>query len=58
VWHWRKGHILVHLLRERYEPAASSEVLPGLDLALLTSLIDRPTTSQSMRDYREALRRG
>jgi Uma2 family endonuclease len=57
VWYWRKGRILLHALRgERYEPITSSEVLPGIDPAELASFVDRPTTSQAIRDYREALR--
>jgi Uma2 family endonuclease len=57
VWYWRKGRIQVHLLRgERYEEASASEVVSGIDLEQLASFIDRPTTSQAMRDYREAQR--
>jgi len=57
VWYWRKGRIEVHALRgERYEPIPASEVLPGIDHAELTSFVDRPTTSQAIRDYRDALR--
>ena len=59
VWYWRKGRIQVHLLRgERYEPASASEVLSGIDLEQLARFLDRPTTSQAMRDYREALSGG
>jgi Uma2 family endonuclease len=57
LWYWRRGRIQVHLLHgEQYEPAAASQVLPGIDLAQLVSFIDRPTTSQAIRDYRDALR--
>ena len=56
IWYWRKGRIQVHLLQgERYEAASASEVLSGIDLGELASFIDRPTTSQAMREYREAL---
>jgi len=41
---------------ERYVPVTASEVLPGLDLDLLTRFIDRPTTLEAIRSYREALR--
>jgi hypothetical protein len=34
----------------------ASEVLPGLDLELLTSFIDRKTTFDAIRAYRRALR--
>jgi hypothetical protein len=33
-------------------------VLPGLDLALLTSFIDQPTTFAAIRGYRQALQQG
>jgi Uma2 family endonuclease len=57
VWYWRKGHIQPYRLRaERYVPVTASEVLPGLDLELLTRFIDRPTTFEAIRSYREALR--
>jgi len=57
VWYWRDGQLQVHLLRDgSYERAARSRVLPGLDLDQLASFIDRPTTSQAIRDYRDALR--
>jgi Uma2 family endonuclease len=57
VWLWRRGRIQPYCLRgERYEPVAASEVLPGLDLELLTVFIERPTTSEAIRGYREALR--
>jgi Uma2 family endonuclease len=56
VWTWRRGAIQVHVLRgDQYEPAPASEVLPGIDLDQLASFLDRPTTSQAMREYRAAL---
>ncbi len=61
VWIWRRGHIQVHALRsDQYEALPASEVLPGIDLDELASYLDRPTTSQAMRDYRAAIvaRRG
>ena len=57
VWYWRKGRIQPYCLRsERYEPVATSEVLPGLDLELLTSFLDKPTTYEAIRSYRDVLR--
>jgi Uma2 family endonuclease len=57
VWLWHRGRIQPYsLCGERYEPVAASEVLPGLDLELLTGFIERPTTSEAIRGYREALR--
>ncbi len=56
VWVWRRGQIQVHALRgDAYEPLPASEVLPGIDLDELASYLDRPTTSQAMREYRSAL---
>ena len=58
VWYWRKGRIEPYCLRgERYVPVTASEVLPGLDLDLLSGFLDRPTTSEAMRGFRDALRR-
>ena len=38
VWIWRKGNLLLYALRgEQYEPLAASEVLPGVDLQLLSA---------------------
>jgi Uma2 family endonuclease len=57
VWFWHRGRITVHrLCGERYQEVAASEVLPGIDLAELAGFLDRPTTSQAIRDYRAALR--
>jgi Uma2 family endonuclease len=56
VWIWRRGRIGVHVLRGTdHQEVERSEVLPGIDLDLLVSFLDRPTTSQAMRDYRAAL---
>lgn len=58
VWFWKKGRIQAFARRVRaYEAVEASECLPGLDLEELANFVDRPTTSQSIRDYREALRR-
>ena len=57
VWYWVDGRIQVHVLRgTRYAPVAESEALPGIDLVLLVSFLDRPTASRAIRDYRGALR--
>jgi Uma2 family endonuclease len=56
VWYWRQGRIQPYCLRgERYVPVTASEVLPGLDLDLLSSFLDRPTTYEAIRGYRQAL---
>ena len=56
VWYWRKGVIQPYCLRgERFVPVEQSEMLPELDLAMLTSFIDQPTTFDAIRGYRQAL---
>ena len=57
VWYWRRGRLQPYCLRgDRYVPVTESEVLPGLDLDLLTRFMDRPTTYDAIRDYRQVLR--
>ncbi len=57
VWYWQKGRITPYVLvRERYEPREASEVLAGIDLAVLASFLDAPTTSAAIRGYRQTLR--
>lgn len=56
VWFWRKGRINIFVLNgEQYLEAATSSVLPGIDLVELCTYLDRPTTGQASRDYRAAL---
>jgi Uma2 family endonuclease len=56
VWYWRHGRIQPYCLRgERYVPVTASEVLPGLDLDLLTSFLDRTSTYDAIRGYRQVL---
>jgi Uma2 family endonuclease len=56
VWFWRKGAITPYVLRgDRYEAVTTSHALPDLDLALLASFLDRPTTSAAIRAYRHAI---
>jgi hypothetical protein len=52
---WEDYERLLDMRGERYEPVASSEVLPGLELDLLTRFIDEPTTSAAIRGFRAAL---
>jgi len=59
VWIWRRGRLQPYCLRgEHYVTGIASEVLPGLDLGLLTRFLDRPTTYEAIRAYRQALRSG
>jgi Uma2 family endonuclease len=58
VWFWRRGRITVHVLRgETYSEVPQSEILADIDLVRLVSFLDRPTTSQAMREYRASLQR-
>lgn len=57
VWYWKKRRITPYVLvGEAYEPREASEVLAGIDLAVLASFLDAPTTSAAIRAYRETLR--
>ncbi len=56
VWTWRKGVIQVHaLVGEKFAKVERSRLLPDLDLGLLTSMLDRDTLTQAVRDFRRAL---
>lgn len=71
VWIWRRGKLQVHALRgarrarsraskqrtpgPRYEAIARSELLPGLDVDLLVSFLDRPSINAAIRDFKRAL---
>ncbi len=57
VWFWIDGKLDVHALRDgRYERVATSRWLPGLDLALMCSFLDRRSVHVAKRDFRAALR--
>lgn len=59
VWIWKGGHIHVHCLREgAYAQTTESEVLPGLDLALLARFVEVRPMTRALREYREAIRGG
>jgi Uma2 family endonuclease len=56
VWTWRKGAIQVYVLvGEKFAKVERSRLLPDLDLGLLTSMLDRDTLTQAVRDFRRAL---
>lgn len=55
VWHWRQGVISVHVLKNgAYHRVAASKLVPGLDLGLLATFLDRPTLTQAVRAFRAA----
>lgn len=57
VWYWKARRLTPYVLVvDAYEERASSEVLAGIDLGAIASLIDAPTTSAAIRAYRETLR--
>lgn len=56
VWFWKDDAIEVFVLNgDQYQRAAESTLLPGLDLALLCSFLDRPTAMQAVKGFRAAL---
>jgi Uma2 family endonuclease len=58
VWSWIDGKLDLHALRDgRYERVATSHWLPGLDLALPCSFLDRRSLHLAKRDFRAALGR-
>jgi Uma2 family endonuclease len=59
VWIWRKGVIEVYVFAgTQFERSPRSRLLPDLDLGLLTSMLDRDTLTQAVRDFRKALAAG
>jgi Uma2 family endonuclease len=58
VWVWRRPNDLAVLVLEEgaYRSADESVFLPGLDLALVTSLLEAPTAFDAVQGLRAALR--
>jgi Uma2 family endonuclease len=57
VWFWIDGRLEIHALRDGgYERAPRSRWLPGLDLELVCTFLDRRSVHVAKRDFREALR--
>jgi Uma2 family endonuclease len=58
LWIWCRGRIQIHkLVGTQYQTVEQSQALPGIDLRLLERLIESPTTSQAIREFRAALMR-
>jgi Uma2 family endonuclease len=56
VWIWKAGRIQIFALRgDAYAEAEASEVLPGIDLALLLRFVDVKPMTRAVREYRAAL---
>ena len=59
VWVWRLGHFQIHALRgETYEGVGASEVLPGIDVELIGSCLEQPTTYDAILAFRRGLAAG
>jgi Uma2 family endonuclease len=57
LWEWRRGKITVYGLRDgAYLALERSELLPDLDLDLLTSFLETDDQTASVRAFRAALR--
>lgn len=58
VWFWEKGRFSLHRLRgDNYEPISKSELLPDLNLALLTEYVQHPNPLFAVKEFRQQLRR-
>ncbi len=56
LWLWRRGRFTVYRLRgSAYEPAKRSELLPALDLAALTRLVERPDQTEAVIEFVETV---
>ncbi len=66
AWFWQDNQLFLYLLRERtplrfkqtfgYESAVRSELLPALDMALLTECIQQPSPLAAAKQFRSRLR--
>jgi hypothetical protein len=57
AWFWIAGHLEVPALRgASYERVTRSPWLPGFDLDLMCTFLDRRLVHVPKRDFREALR--
>ena len=66
VWFWQKNRLIIYHQREEtpaqfdetagYEPIHQSEVLPGLDLELLTRCLQNPNPLAAAKAFRQGLR--
>lgn len=56
VWFWEKGKLAVYALRtDGYLEIQRSQVLPALDIELLTRCINIPNHVQAVKEFRQAL---
>jgi Uma2 family endonuclease len=56
VWFWKDEQIHVYVLRDSaYVEQPTSDLVPGLDLALVGALVERPTINDAVRELLAAL---
>lgn len=59
VWFWQNQQMRIYGLvngESGYQSLETSQCLPQLDIALLASYVDRPSQTQAVKAYRQALR--
>lgn len=57
IWYWREGAIEVYLLRDDGDQRSDrSACFPQLDVPLLASFLNHPTSLQAVRAFRDALK--
>ncbi len=57
VWWWRDGSVAIHTLSSgRYALAQESRILPGFPMARAAELIDAPSLTDAIREFRATLR--
>ena len=56
VWFWEKAQFSLYRLRgDEYEPIDKSELLPHLDLALLTEYVQHPNPLFAVKEFRQQI---
>ncbi len=56
VWFWEKSRLSLYALgQEGYEPIASSQLLPELDIGLLVRCVNIPSHVESVKEFKRAI---
>ena len=56
VWFWAKDQLSFYILRdEGYKNVPQSQLLPDLDIAILTRCVKLPNHTQALREFREGI---
>jgi len=56
VWFWEKSRLSLYALRqEGYEPIASSQLLPELDIALLVRCVNMSSHVEAIKEFKRAI---